>query len=68
MDLQFKTSESKAKVASHSIAMGKIFNAGIACFGCKGANHTLISASLTKVNKVEPQSTQSFAKEKQKLG
>jgi len=47
VDLQFKTSESKAKIANHSIAMGKIFNAGIAFFGCKGANHALISASLT---------------------
>jgi len=46
VDLQFKTSESKAKIASHSTAMGKIFNAGIASFGCKGANHALISASL----------------------
>jgi len=46
VDLQFKTSESKPTIASHSTAMGKIFNAGIACFGCKGANHALISASL----------------------
>jgi len=46
VDLQFETSESKANIASHSTAMDTIFNAGIACFGCKGANHALISASL----------------------
>jgi len=47
VDLQFKTSESKAKIVSHSTAMGKIFNAGIAGFGCKGLNQALISASLS---------------------
>jgi len=29
--------------------MGKIFNAGIAGFGCKGLNHALISASLVEL-------------------
>ncbi len=49
VDLQFKTSESKVKIVSHSTAMGKIFNAAIVGFGCKGVNHALISASLAKL-------------------
>jgi hypothetical protein len=39
-------SELKAKIARHSIAMAKIFNAEIVYFICGIANHDLFSASL----------------------
>jgi len=38
--------EFNAKVASHSTAIAKAFNAEIARVGCQGADHTLISTSL----------------------
>jgi len=44
MQLQFKICEFKAKIASNSTAIAKIFNAEITHFGCRGANHALISA------------------------
>jgi hypothetical protein len=39
-------SEFKAKIARHSIAMAKIFNAEIVYFTCGIANHDLFSASI----------------------
>jgi len=40
-------SEFKAKIASHSAAMAKIFNAEIVHFPCDIAEHGLFSGSLT---------------------
>jgi len=43
---QWKMGEFKAKIASHSAAMAKIFNAEIVHFPCGIAEHGLFSASL----------------------
>jgi len=48
--LQFKTIDVKARAAGNSTAIAKIFNAEIGCFGCRGVNHALISASLAGDN------------------
>jgi len=37
----------EAKIASNSNAIAKVFNAEIANFGCKVANHALISTSIS---------------------
>jgi len=46
MRLQSKRSEFKAKIASNSSAIAKIFNAVIVSFECSIANHDLFSGSL----------------------
>jgi len=45
MRLQWKIGEFKAKIANHSTAMAKIFNAEIVHFICSIANHGLFSIS-----------------------